>query len=212
MGAANRTFRTTGESTRARIIDAAAGVMTSKGLANTTTKEIARAAGYSEATLYKHFQDKEEIFFTVMRERLPAGFIQTLTVLPERAGQATVRENLRAVALQAVPFYLESTPMMAAVFAEPTLLTRHQDALRNAGEGPHRANAALTAYLHAEQQLGRISSLRRPEALAAMLLGACFQRAFLMTFVGEHVAEQSVEDFAAGIVDSLLFGDRPSVS
>ncbi|HEX4258089.1 MAG TPA: helix-turn-helix domain-containing protein, partial [Streptosporangiaceae bacterium] len=44
--------------TRDRILDAATHVMRTRGFARTTTKEIARAAGYSEATLYKHFQDK----------------------------------------------------------------------------------------------------------------------------------------------------------
>ena len=58
--------------TRDRILDAAAHVMRTLGFARTTTKEIARAAGYSEATLYKHFQDKTDLFLAVLKERLPS--------------------------------------------------------------------------------------------------------------------------------------------
>ena len=56
--------------TRDRILDAAATVMREKGIAKATTKEIARAAGYSEALLYKHFADKQEIYMGVLRERV----------------------------------------------------------------------------------------------------------------------------------------------
>ena len=58
--------------TRDRILDAAAHVMRTRGFARTTTREIARAAGYSEATLYKHFQDKTDLFLAVLKERLPS--------------------------------------------------------------------------------------------------------------------------------------------
>jgi AcrR family transcriptional regulator len=44
---------------RVRILDAAHELMLTLGLARTTTKEIARAAGCSEAALYKHFASKE---------------------------------------------------------------------------------------------------------------------------------------------------------
>src|ERR1700760_4013925 len=58
--------------TRDRILDAAAHVMRTRGFARTTPKEIARAAGYSEATLYKHFTDKTDLFLAVLKERLPS--------------------------------------------------------------------------------------------------------------------------------------------
>ncbi|MEU6646344.1 helix-turn-helix domain-containing protein [Saccharomonospora sp. NPDC046836] len=206
MATAKRTDRSTGPSTRTRIIDAAAEVMASKGLANTTTKEIARVAGYSEATLYKHFRDKAELCLMVLRERLAADFIDTLSGFHTRAGQATVRENLLDVALRALSFYRQSAPMMGAVFAEPALLAHHQEVLRSTEKGPHLAIVALTGYLRAEQGLGRVAPDVRAEALAALLLGACFQRAFFTRFVGEHIAGQPDDDFAATLVDALPLG------
>jgi AcrR family transcriptional regulator len=190
--------------TRIRIIDAAWAVMSERGLANATTKEIARAAGFSEATLYKHFQDKEALFLTVMRERLPVEFVGYLTGLAGQAGSDTVRARLREAATRAVPFYRDLAPMLGAVFAQPDLLARHQQVLRAAGLGPHLALSALADYLHAEQQLGRLTERARPDMLAASLLGACFQRAFLIEFEGEHLADQPADEFARALVDSLL--------
>ncbi|GAA4986133.1 TetR/AcrR family transcriptional regulator [Actinopolymorpha pittospori] len=195
--------------TRSRIVDAAAEVIATRGLAHTTTKEIARAAGYSEATLYKHFRGKDELVFRVMRERLPTGFIETLAELPTRAGKGSVRTQLEDVVRQAVTFFVQSIPMMSALFAEPALLTRHKEALQASGLGPHHANRAVAGYLRAEQRSGRVASGVRPDAAAAMLLGACFQRAFLEHFVGEYAVETSVEKFARDLVRSLMEGARP---
>ena len=68
--------------------------------------------------------------------------------------------------------------MLAALFAEPALLARYRKALAAVGAGPHHANEALAAYLRAEPELGRIHASVDPET-AAMLVGACSQRAFL---------------------------------
>jgi AcrR family transcriptional regulator len=85
--------RGTAAGTRERIVTAAAEVMGTLGLARATTKEIARAAGYSEATLYKHFGDKTELFMAVLSERLPP-FIELIKRLPDQAGQGEVAARL----------------------------------------------------------------------------------------------------------------------
>ena len=75
-------------STRERILTAAEEVMRTKGLARSTTKEIARASGFSEATLYKHFANQEELFLAVLGERLPGFIALLLKDLPARVGRA----------------------------------------------------------------------------------------------------------------------------
>lgn len=194
-----------GASTREKIIDAAAHVMRTLGLARATTKEIAGAAGYSEATLYKHFPDKEQLFICVLRERLP-GFVEGVKQLPDRAGEGTIEGQLEQLARQAVAFYTEGMPMSASLFAEPELLAGHREGLRRAGAGPQRAIELLAAYLRAEQRLGRLAPHTNPEAGAALLLGACYQRAFLITFMGRDVLGQSDDRFATEVVRTLLHG------
>ena len=51
-----------GDERRASIIQAARAIFANKGFKGTTTRELAAAAGVSEALIFKHFADKEELY------------------------------------------------------------------------------------------------------------------------------------------------------
>lgn len=201
-------MQTKASRTRERMVEAAERVMRSKGLAHTTTKEIAREAGYSEGAIYKHFESKETLFIRVLAERLPP-FVDVLGELPRRAGRGTVGGVLEEVAGAALAFYGESFPMSVSVFSKPGLLARHREEVERRGAGPRRANEALAAYLEAERNLGRVREGADPEATAAMLLGACFQRAFFRSYSGEGTAATQDEEFVVGVVGTLMRGVSP---
>jgi AcrR family transcriptional regulator len=189
--------------TRERMIEAAEKVMRERGLARSTTREIAREAGFSEGALYKHFDSKEELFLHVLAERLPS-FVALSKELPGRVGVGTVEETLGEVARTSLAFFARGVPMFASIFSEPALLSRHTQEIRRRGGGPHRANEAVAAYLQAEQRLGRVREDADPEAAAAMLLGACFQRAFLRQFLAEEADPAEEEGFARDVVGTLM--------
>lgn len=44
-----------------------------KGLAGTTTRQIARAAGVSEALLFKHFPTKDDLYRAILRAKIAEG-------------------------------------------------------------------------------------------------------------------------------------------
>src|ERR1043165_3023590 len=54
--------RLTAEARREAIVDAVRDVFAEKGFDGTTTRELADAAGVSEALLFKHFPNKEALF------------------------------------------------------------------------------------------------------------------------------------------------------
>lgn len=192
--------------TRDRIVTAAAEVMSSRGLARATTKEIAKAAGYSEATLYKHFRDKTDLFLAVLGERGPTNLSPVLTRLPERVGKEPVETVLREVVQAATDFYEQSFPIAASLFSEPSLLDAHRAALRSRGAGPHIPGRALAAYLAAEQDLGRLNTNADPATAATMLLGACLHRAFLTHFVDEADNGPTADEFATSLITTLTNG------
>lgn len=204
---------TGGAATRARILDAAHHLMSTIGLTRTTTKQIAREAGCSEAALYKYFRDKEEIFVGVLREHAP-GLTDTLAGLPRRAGESQVADHLTEVALLAVQFYRRSFPMAASLFASPDLLAAHRGKLDLSTSGPQKPTEYLATYLRAEQDLKRVSADIDPDAVAGLLIGACFHRAFLTLFFASDAppGELRPDDdtaFAAATVHALLDGVRP---
>lgn len=192
-------------STRDRILDAVGELMRGVGLAHTTTKEIARVAGCSEAALYKHFGSKEELFVRVLEERVPH-LGQLLTALGGDAGERAVEEVLTEVARHAALFYEKSFPVAASLYADTQLLRRHHAKLRDLGTGPRKPLEALAAYLRAERDAGRLRADADADAAAALLLGACFQRAFLDDFRGGEQPAQPLDDFAAALARTLLEG------
>lgn len=168
--------------TRERMVDAAAHVMRSRGLAHATTKEIARAAGFSEAALYKHFASKTSLCLAVLQERTPGGLVAVLDGLAERAGERPVRDELLALAAAAVEHYTATFPMLGSVFSDPALLGAHREALRDLGSGPQVPREVVGAYLAREQELGRVAAAADPYAAADLLLGACLQHGFLRAY------------------------------
>ncbi|MEU4997556.1 helix-turn-helix domain-containing protein [Streptomyces sp. NPDC021622] len=191
--------------TRARILDAAHELMLTVGLSRATTKEIAKAAGCSEAALYKHFASKEELFVAVLQERLPR-LGPLLHRLAEDPGERPVEENLAEIARLASHFYAESFPIAASLYAETKLKRRHEDSMREMGTGPHMPIEALDAYLRAERDAGRIDPGADTFAAASLLLGACAQRAFAYDSTVGKRPPQPVDEFAAALARTLLAG------
>jgi AcrR family transcriptional regulator len=119
-----------------------------KGSAHVTTKEIARAVGLSESALYRHFDHKEELFFALLAQYLPAFHeaFQTYQV-----GTATIQENLVALALAALHCYEHLIPMVVSLLADKELLVQFRATIQPLGVGPHSVFERLTAYVEKER-------------------------------------------------------------
>ena len=61
--------RTPGYERQASLISAAASLFAANGFTGTTTKEIAKAAGVSEALLFKHFPTKHALYTAILAEK-----------------------------------------------------------------------------------------------------------------------------------------------
>jgi AcrR family transcriptional regulator len=61
--------RLTGEERRRVIVEAAVALFSQKGFRGTTTKEIAETAGCSEATIFKHFATKDELYSAILEAK-----------------------------------------------------------------------------------------------------------------------------------------------
>src|SRR5262252_6729400 len=61
------TTRLDGDERRRMIVTAAVPLFARKGFAGTTTKELAEAAGISEALLFRHFPSKKNLYGEILR-------------------------------------------------------------------------------------------------------------------------------------------------
>ncbi len=60
------TSRMTGDERRSQILQVAINLFSQRGFSGTTTKEIARAAGVSEAIIFRHFANKDELYSAIL--------------------------------------------------------------------------------------------------------------------------------------------------
>lgn len=164
--------------TRDRILDAAASVLLEKGVVGATTKEIARAAGCSEALLYKHFADKQELFVAVLAERLP------VVELPR--GDGDLADDLTSLVVRLMDFFAQSFPMAVSIFGAPELLGEHRDGVRAKGFGPEGLVQLVMRTLAARRDVGDLRADADLEAAARLLIGFAFHRAFLAAYEGRR--------------------------
>lgn len=65
--------RMAGEERRLQILAVAVSLFSNRGFRGTTTKEIAQAAGVSEAMVFRHFATKEELYAAILDHKACAG-------------------------------------------------------------------------------------------------------------------------------------------
>lgn len=168
--------------TRERILRAATHVIREHGLAETTTKQIARAAGVSEGSIYNHFESKTAVIAATMSE-LTSGIRQAMVTLLGRVGEGTVEGNLAELAEAQIHFSLEFLPIVGPTLGNRELLGWLRQGGPNPGAavppGPALGHAGVIAYLDEEQRQGRLAAHAQPAYLAAALLGAAQAYAFL---------------------------------
>ncbi len=76
------------DSTRERLLDAAADTFGRDGIQGATTREIARQAGVNEVTLFRHFKSKEQL----LREVLQRGLASEVAIMDQHSSW---KEDLR---------------------------------------------------------------------------------------------------------------------
>lgn len=189
--------------TRQQIIKATTQMFQTRGLAKTTTKDIARAAGCAEGTLYNYFEHKEDLFMAVLEENLAgvAGLIDL-----EKIGEQQIEVNLEQLALAAINFLDQILPMSAALFADPALLANYRQLLKAQQRGPQYSYKFFEPYLRAEQQLGRIAADKNLLAVGALLYGGCLQYVFSRHFLGDEPFSIPIQQFIKDLVNTLMIG------
>jgi AcrR family transcriptional regulator len=65
--------RMAGEERRHQILEVAVSLFSQKGFRGTTTKEIANLAGVSEAMVFRHFANKEELYAAILDHKACTG-------------------------------------------------------------------------------------------------------------------------------------------
>ena len=190
-------------STRQRLIQAALELFTSRGVNNTTTRQIAELAQVNEVTLFRHFGNKHGLLLAVIEESAAFGNLGESLVRranpPDSVYQALkdyASNNLHA--LEKIPEFVRSVVGEADQYP-----TENRRAL---GRGLTEANRYVAEYLASVIQQGHLNTHLRAEKLASLLNGMILGYA-VIEFTSEfHELWEDRDDFLENLVQLFLHG------
>lgn len=191
------------EDLRARIVEAARDIVGEHGLDALSMRALAVRIGYSPATIYLHFQDKDEILRGVMEEgfkRLDMTMRRELAALPSgSSGLDRYATSGRAYA----KFALENTGYFRAMFKMPRVA--HMDMCPEPVDGGGPPAEARDHGVTMVRQAIEAGEMSAPDAERAAVIGWAVMHGLTSLYLSGHLTEQagSHEEFMS-LIDSAI--------
>ena len=190
--------------TKTKILDAASQLLRDKGISGMSTREIARAAGLSDAAIYSHFKSRGELLSALVPVSL-GDYKGNAEAFLKRVGQGTVKGNLRFAMKLARDYFRDVSPKIALVLAEPELF--NDPGGRSVPKG-HKAETFMADYIRAEQRMGRINEDADAATIGAIVVATAFYEGFTAGLLGKAFTTARPSS-ADDIIDALIVGLAP---
>ena len=203
--------------TNQQILEAARQAFLQQGF-GASTLEIAQQAGISEASIFKRFLTKEELFFAAMGIPEKPLWVNELESL---CGKGDLKENLINICLQIMEFYREVLPRIIMLRSRGNAIAE----LGGKEPKPMRDVKVLTAFLEREINQDRLRPCD-PQTVAHILLGSLMNYVFLEqmsskvsmatpesgieTYLSSGDPATEVSAFVQSLVDIVWQGIAPS--
>jgi AcrR family transcriptional regulator len=157
------------EDRRRQIMQAAEKLFSSRRFHEITTDEVARAAGVGKGTMYRHFRDKDDLFF----QTAMAGFDELCDLLHERVAQADpFPEQLLSACREIVEFFENRWQLFRMMQAEEFRLALSKGAVYERWmEHRKKLIVALAEIIRCGVSEGQVRGDVPPEVLANFLMG-----------------------------------------
>ncbi len=183
------------------ILTATLELLRERGIARLTTREVARRAGVSEASVFYHYTDRAGLLRAVFVEGLRP--LQELTEGGLRGGEHT--RVLLGLSQGIERFLDQALPVMMAAQSDIELRDTMAAYLTDQGLGPGEGVRVVAAYLAAEQEAGRVDPTIDREAIGLLLVGASFLRSAQRQIMG-HAASDNLPDTTTAVtmIERLL--------
>ena len=160
-------IRTSTEDTRTKILSAAREIFSVKGPHGSTTREIADRAGVNEATLFRHFGNKNALLaamkehFCQQKEARIRALYESLT--------GDIREDMLALARSMIGGMKESRDLIRVSMLEEAA---DPEASSIPWRASQMARSFMTSYLEEHVRKGTLQG--KPEIMARMFMGIIF--------------------------------------
>jgi AcrR family transcriptional regulator len=151
------------------ILDAAILLFWEKGFASTTTRDLSRAVGLANSSLYHHIAEKEQLLFGAYQR----GYRNLYTIMEETFGSSDTDETRRLedfLTIHTESMLVDSQRSSMMVNGVRYLAERR---LELVVDMYHRVRTALRAVIEDAQATGAARADLPPAITARLLLGGC---------------------------------------
>ncbi|MBI5181656.1 MAG: TetR/AcrR family transcriptional regulator [Nitrospirae bacterium] len=191
-----------------KILEATLKLISQKGYLGTTTREIAREAGVTEVTLFRHFGSKERLFEEVLNRY---SFLPKLKeLLPElEASSFDYEDGLRTIGMRFFETIKERKSLFRIMTCEIQVYPEKIKAVHS--KFIDELIRVLAGYFRARQKDGMLRSFT-PQSTARAFLGMIFSYFHVEEIVkGRDIKKNEVKkminEFVAILVHGTLKGD-----
>lgn len=158
---------------REQILQTAVDLFSQKGFKGTTTKEIARAAGVSEAIIFRHFATKHELYGAILQSKSCQDGLHKFPWEGNEVLQQAIRDRddfavFYNIALQAMTNHQKDVPFMRLLFY--SALEEHELADRFFGEFVSQVYGFIGEYIRERQEEGAIREIE-PRVVVRAFIG-----------------------------------------
>lgn len=207
----------TGDERRSQILRIAIKVFSQSGFSGTTTKEIARIAGVSEAMVFRHFANKRELYHAILDLKACEGGRKTLPWEKNSVEQAAIEAKddytvFYNLALNAINHHQEDVDFMRLLLH--SALDEHELSEIFFNEFLTPLYEFLGSYIKRRQKDGAMRSDIEPKVIVRAFLGMMIHHslnAMLWDKKG-RLLNISNEKAAKAFTEILLNGVRKQTS
>jgi TetR/AcrR family transcriptional regulator len=198
--------RLSSQDRREQIIQTAIQIFSQKGFRGTTTREIAQAAGVTEALVFQHFADKEELYAAILDSKAneeDAG--EFLEELRHHAEHRNDEALFSALAAKTLKYYRENAGFLRLMLY--SALEAHELALSFREKQTLRLHKFLGDYISQRQREGAFRRRNSKAAVHAFLAQLNYHALLTMLFGADALQitdKQAVEQFTGLFLDGML--------
>lgn len=200
--------RLSGEERREQLIQTAIRLFSQNGFRGTTTREIARAAGVTEALVFQHFANKDELYAAILdskaNEVVADEFIEELR---QHAARRDDEALFRALAAKTLEYYRKNTDFLRLMLY--SALEAHEMAQEFRAKRTQQMNKFLCDYVSQRQREGAFGR-RNPQAVVHAYLSQLNYHALLTMLFGADALQltdkQAVEHFTGLFLSGMRNG------
>lgn len=183
----NLSFLQEPQTTRDKILVAAAKKFSSKGFAGTTTKEIAEEAGVNEVTIFRIFKTKQNIMESVVQQY--SGLPQLLQMM-ESQFTGELEEDLVILSKTFNKIFMERSDAIRIMLCESSKIKTLQNVM---GKIPQQLIETLANVFRKHIENGNIKSLN-PYLLGQAFFGFYFSLGITQNILDKTIVRDMAED------------------